>query len=399
MIFQVIFLSSCQISTARSVTIIDEGQITFLESGEQTARKILDTTGITFLESDRALINGNPVLWDDTLSPDGPIQLHILRTKTITLRTSQKDEPLHSSAGTIGQMLQEAGLLSDLAFRVNPSVDTALTDGMIVTFTPARELMVSVEGETLTVYSTAGSVGAALAEAGIPLMGLDISLPLENEALPEDGIIQVTRIHEVIQTELEYIPFEKEVIESADVTFGEEKIIQAGQNGIAMLQTRIRYENGKEVSRSVEEVIILREPKNQLVASGTNIVVAPAGGEIPYEYWYATEMYATWYSPCNSGTDACSYGTASGAPAGYGIVAMDYSIYSAVAGLQVYIPGYGRATIGDTGGGPIIESAFGVPRTQWIDLGYDDDAIGGLSGWVTVYFLSPAPSEIPYIFK
>ena len=30
---------------------------------------------------------------------------------------------------------------------------------------------------------------------------------------------------------------------------------------------------------------------------------------------------------------------------------------------------------------------FGVPRYQWIDLGYDDNNIGGLIGWVTVYFL------------
>ena len=32
--------------------------------------------------------------------------------------------------------------------------------------------------------------------------------------------------------------------------------------------------------------------------------------------------------------------------------------------MRVYIPGYGVATIGDTGGGPIVESAFGVARTQ-----------------------------------
>jgi hypothetical protein len=46
-----------------------------------------------------------------------------------------------------------------------------------------------------------------------------------------------------------------------------------------------------------------------------------------------------------------------------------------------------------------VETAFGVARTQWIDLGYDDNNIGGLSGWVTVYFLEPAPAEIPYFFR
>jgi hypothetical protein len=110
-------------------------------------------------------------------------------------------------------------------------------------------------------------------------------------------------------------------------------------------------------------------------------------------------MYATVYSPCASGTGGCSYGTASGARAGQGIVAVDYSIYSYLAGMQVYIPGYGLATIGDTGGGPIIESALGVPRTRWIDLGFNEGEMRNMTGWVTVYFLAPAPAEIPYFLK
>jgi hypothetical protein len=98
-----------------------------------------------------------------------------------------------------------------------------------------------------------------------------------------------------------------------DVTFGDEKILQPGVNGIAMVRTRIRYEDGNEVNRETEDKTILREPQKQVVASGSKIVMVPAGGEIPYEYWYATEMYASWYSPCNSGIGSCSYGTASGA--------------------------------------------------------------------------------------
>jgi 3D (Asp-Asp-Asp) domain-containing protein len=270
---------------------------------------------------------------------------------------------------------------------------------MTVTYSPARDLVISSGDKTINIRSAAGTVGAALAEAGIPLSGLDTSRPLENEALPDDGQIIVTRVNESISITMESIPFDEEVTDSVDVAFGEEEITQPGVTGIAMVRTRIRYEDGNEVSRETEERTILREPQKQIVASGTKIVLAPAGGEIPYEYWYATEMYASWYSPCNSGTGSCSYGTASGAPAGYGIVAVDYSIYSSMAGMQVYIPGYGRATVGDTGGGPIIETAFGVPRTKWIDLGYNDNAVGGLSGWVTVYFLAPAPAVIPYFLK
>jgi 3D (Asp-Asp-Asp) domain-containing protein len=270
---------------------------------------------------------------------------------------------------------------------------------MTITHIPSRELTVTVGGQTMNIRSAARTVGEALAEAGLPLQGLDKSLPAENDAIPSDGQIQVIRVTESVSVELQSIPFETETTESEDIAFGESKIVQAGVNGVTMIRTRIRTEDGVEVSRETEDETVLLEPRTQIVASGSKIVLSQVDGSAPYQYWYATQMYASWYSPCNSGTGGCSYGTASGARAGYGIAAVDYSYYSYLAGMKVYIPGYGVATIGDTGGGPIIETTFGVPRYQWIDLGYDDSNIGGLSGWVTVYFLEPAPAEIPYFFQ
>jgi 3D (Asp-Asp-Asp) domain-containing protein len=60
-----------------------------------------------------------------------------------------------------------------------------------------------------------------------------------------------------------------------------------------------------------------------------------------------------------------------------------------MAGQQVYIPGYGRATIADTGGG--------IPGEYWIDLGFSDDDYESWHSNVTMYFLTPVPASIPYI--
>ena len=360
---------------------------------------ILTEAGIAPQPIDRVFVNGIPFALDQSITAKDPIQLQLRRAVSLTIITPQNEQTIQTSALTVGEALSEADFSLSLNDILNPPAETAMTDAMTVTYSPARDLVITAGDNVINIRSAAGTVGAALAEAGIPLTGLDTSRPLENEALPDDGQIRVTRVYESINITMESIPFDEEVVDSVDVAFGDEKILQPGVTGITMARTRIRYEDGNEVSRETEDETVLREPQKQIVASGTKIVLAPAGGEIPYEYWHATEMYASWYSPCNSGTGSCSYGTASGAPAGFGIVAVDYSIYSSVAGMQVYIPGYGRATIGDTGGGPIIETTFGVPRTKWIDLGYNDNAVGGLSGWVTVYFLAPAPVEIPYFLK
>jgi uncharacterized protein YabE (DUF348 family) len=395
----ILVLFACQPNSPQSITIIDGETLLTVNSSSRTPLLILTEAGITPHPTDRVLVNGMPFALDETITENGSFQLQLRRAMDLTIISPQGEQVIQTSALTVGQALSETGFALGVNDIINPPAESAITDSMSVTYFPARDLVITSGDKTINIRSAAGTVGAALAEAGIPLSGLDTSRPLENEALPDDGQIIVTRVNESISITMESIPFDEEVTDSVDVAFGEEEITQPGVTGIAMVRTRIRYEDGNEVSRETEERTILREPQKQIVASGTKIVLAPAGGEIPYEYWYATEMYASWYSPCNSGTGSCSYGTASGAPAGYGIVAVDYSIYSSMAGMQVFIPGYGRATVGDTGGGPIIETAFGVPRTKWIDLGYNDNAVGGLSGWVTVYFLAPAPAVIPYFLK
>lgn len=394
-----LFLSACQPNTPRVITVLDGETTLTVTSAERIPNVILREAGISLQPEDRVWVNGILHKLDEEFSASGLVQLQIRRAMTIRLVTPQGEQTIRSSALTVGDVLKETGYEIGINDEVNPPLSAPVVDSLTIEFFPARELAISSGESLLTIRSAARTVGEALAEAGIPLMGLDVSSPAENEALPADGQIRVTRVTESISVELESIPFETETTISDDVAFGDSEVLQPGVNGVTMIRTRVRYENGVEVSREVEGETVLQEPQTQIVASGSKIVLEPVGGEIPYQYWFATQMYASWYSPCNSGTGGCSYGTASGARAGYGVVAVDYAYYSYLAGMRVYIPGYGVATIGDTGGGPIIETQLGVPRYQWIDLGYDDNNIGGLSGWVTVYFLEPAPAEIPYFFQ
>ena len=394
-----LYLSACQAQTTRTITILDEGKVVSVSTSTQIPSSILAEAGIAAQPTDRILVNGIPYALSDKITDNGHIQLQLLHAVNIILISPQGEQKIQTSAFTVGDVLKEAGIKIGIHDRVTPPPSTPVTESLTIEFSPARELIITSGGMSLTIHSAAKTIGEALAEAGIPLQGLDASFPAENEALPADGQIRVVRVSESISVEIQSIPFSTEEAESADVAFGQQEILQNGVNGLAMTRTRIRYEDGVEVSRMDEGRTVLKDPIPQQVLNGTKIVLSPVGGDAPYQYWYATQMYASWYSPCNSGTGGCSYGTASGARAGYGIVAVDYSIYSYLAGMKVYIPGYGLATIGDTGGGPIVETNYGVPRTQWIDLGYDDNAIGGLSGWVTVYFLAPAPTEIPYFFQ
>ena len=393
------FLFACQPNVPKTITIIDGEQIYSVEFSERVPLLLLTQNGVVPQPSDRVLLNGILVPIDRPLPATDSIQLQLRRAVALTINSPEGQQVIQTSALTVGQALNEAGFTFTKNDQLDPPAETPITQSLSVTFTPARDLTIYVGENILNIRSAAGTVGEALAEAGIPLIGFDTSSPLESEALPANGKIRLVRVYESMEVTFESIPFTEQAIESPDVPFGQKETIQPGVEGIAMIRSRIRYEDGKEISRETESKTVMREPQTHIVESGEKIVLVPVGGNIPYEYWFATEMYASVYSPCESGTGGCSYGTASGVRAGQGIVAVDYSIYSYLAGMKVYIPGYGLATIGDTGGGPIVETAFGVPRTKWIDLGFNEGEIRDMSGWVTVYFLAPAPAEVPYFLK
>lgn len=80
-------------------------------------------------------------------------------------------------------------------------------------------------------------------------------------------------------------------------------------------------------------------------------------------YTKKLRVFATSYDPFCPG---CSAYTATGLKAGYGVIAVDPNVIP--LGTKVYVPGYGEAIAGDTGGA--IKGAV-------IDLGFDNI----ISGW------------------
>ena len=390
---------SCRPQNFPTVTILDGQQIHTLATNERIPTNLLAEAGILLAPKDRVLVNGLPFPNDQTL-PAGFDTLQLRRAIQITLDTPGGEQEFLTTAQTVGDVLYEAGIQLYATDFIDPPADTPVSTKMTITYRPSQELTVVTRNGILKIRSSAKTVGAALAGAGIPLVGLDYSQPAESEAYPKDGQVRVVQVSESVQLVQKYIPFETETIPSPDVELGQEQIAQPGLEGLAVERTRIRYEDGQEVSRIPENESLVRPPQTRIINTGTDVVIktTTVGGE-KLEYWLAYEMYATIYSPCNSGTGGCSYSTASGLRAGRGVVALDRSMYNYLQGARIYIPGYGYAVVGDIGGGFLIEELIGVSRYRWIDLGFNDNNVIDMSGWHTVYFLTPAPASIPPVMQ
>lgn len=374
------------IARAREISLRVDGVASTLRTPYTLPYDILRQAGLAVGEHDRIWLDDlevNPaevVMW-----PLPVTRIALERAVTITLIDEDAARPLITTADTVGDALFEAGVLLYLADEVLPDVAAPIEDGMTVQIVRAQPLRVEVDGGLVETRARGDTVGEALAEAGIVLMGLDRVEPDEGAPVQPGMTIRVIRVTEDILTRDEDIPFETQFVADPELPLDQRVVRQTGQVGLRRHNERVRYEDGVEVSREDAGSEVIREPRPQIVAYGTRIVLytldTPDG---PIEYWRKLRLYATSYHPAALGGDST---TAIGETLRRGIVAADPRIIP--YRTQVYVAGYGRGMMADTGGAR--SSPF------WIDLGYSDEDFVGWARYVDVYLLPPVPANIPYL--
>jgi uncharacterized protein YabE (DUF348 family) len=389
---------ACQSPPASGAIIVDRGQVLEVRSGSRVPATLLQLAGIELGPTDQVLNRGYQI---DPVAPipgGQMIYIQIRRPAPILLN----GDPVQTTSRTVGEALADAGIELRIADVIEPSPESPASAGLIVQHQPSRTVIISVDGQDIEIAVANQGIGSALSQAGIPIVGLDHAIPAESDVIPQDGQFRIARVRETVSLVQEPIPFGSESQYSDALELGIEQVLQPGLPGLSVTRTRVKFEDNVEVSRLSESDVVARPPQDRLVLRGTKIVDKTTTVDgVSLSYWYTMQMYATVYSPCNSGTadGSCSTGTASGLRAGKGVVAVDPGLFAVLNGQRLYIPGYGPAVIGDVGGGYIVEQNLGISRYKWIDLGFDDNNLQDMTGWITVYFLSPAPAAIPDVLK
>ena len=371
------------IDTASWVNIQVDGETISVITLERIPANILMDADIRLFPGDHIVLNGKPAPLDEQLAAGKNHSIQVIRTQPIEVTVDGQVENYTSTAVTLGEALWENGIEINNGDRLHPPADSPLDKPLQVNLTRSQEVNIEYAGGAVKSRTAAETVGEALLEAGLPLQGLDHSLPAAGEQIPEDGIIHVVRVKEELLFESEPIPFNRETQPVADLEIDNQKIVQSGVFGLNTKRIRVRYEDGIEFSRQIEAEYISQEPQPEIIGYGTQIVphtVNTPDGTI--KYWRALNMYAVSYNVTSNG----GYGTATGIPLAKGVAAIDprYIPY----GTRMYVPGYGEALAADTGGGI---------KGRMIDLGYLDEDYVSWHEWVTVYFLWPPPENVVWI--
>jgi uncharacterized protein YabE (DUF348 family) len=372
--------AACQPRTI-PVTILDGEQVISISTVKTIPAEILSAASVTLGPNDRLLFLGTATPLNVALPEAKSYTLVVRRAVTVTVVTPEGTRTLQTSAASVGQALTEAGFALYAADRLDPPAETTITGLLTVKYQPSKEFIVTVDGTQVRMRSAAATVGQALAETGIPLVGLDHAVPSETSPLPADGKIRVVRVVENVTLVQKSLPYTSRLEASPDLELDQQNVLQAGEPGLAVSRVRVRYVEGVEVSRQTESDSVVRPPQDHVVSYGTRVDTHTTTVDgITITYWRALQFYATSYHPSEGGTDIM----ASGKHLVKGLVSIDYHYIP--FGTQMYVPGYGYAEAADTG----------AISGRWIDLGYRDEDYVPWHQWVTVYFLWPPPAVIPY---
>lgn len=382
-----------EVRQAHPVQVIVDGRTISLRTHANTIESVLSEAGVTVNPYDNVETEGefpkSNIIGSEDRSEPTRITIH--RAMPLHLHENGQVTTFHTTASTVGEALRQIGVTLYLADFVEPELGSPISANMHIHVDRSAPVTVEVDGRTIRSRTHQERVEDVLADLGVVLTGQDYTRPPLDASLEGDTTIHVVRVTERFLIEQEPIPFDSKWQPDPDLEIDHERLLQEGAPGIRERRIRVRYENGHEISRTIENQYVAIPPTTKIMGYGTKIVVRTlntASG--PVEYWRTIRMLATSYSAATSGTPRTSswYGrTATGMKMRQGIVAVDPHMIPLRS--KVYVPDYGVGIAGDTGG---------AIKGHRIDLGYDDHNLKLWYRWVTVYLLTPVPpaSQIDY---
>ncbi len=269
------------IDKAESVILEHDGERRRFLTHESQPLAILAEAGVPLGDYDQILVDGAPLA--QATYHLTPQHVRVLRARMVQVQDGdQPPQTVYTVAQTIGEALHGARIGLYVADRVSPSVSAPLEANSLITIRRSVAFSILLDGRVLPSRSTGRTVGEALAESGVALIGLDYCLPEESAPLVAGMTIRVVRVTEEDEIDRSEIDFQQVFQPDTGIPPETQKVIQAGVKGVLERRVRVRREDGVEVSRSLPYSVVVRDPRHEVIAVGaTPALLTPMPPLIP----------------------------------------------------------------------------------------------------------------------
>jgi resuscitation-promoting factor RpfB len=252
-----------------SVTVDVDGTPVQVTAFGRTVGDVLDDAGIEAGERDLVA----PAL--DAPAPDGG-EIVVRHGREVEIEVDGETRTVWTTALTVGEAMTDLGVRGEGA-RVSASRSSALGRGDVLRVSTEKTVHLAVDGELRAAVTTAPTVREALQDAGLVLAeGDHVSVPLDATAV--DGLmVLVTRAVVSTTAVVEELPFTETVVDDPALLEGRTRVETEGRAGQRQVTYAVRTLGGAEVGRSVVADLVVSEPEHRVVRRGTMPapVVAP----------------------------------------------------------------------------------------------------------------------------
>lgn len=250
-----------QTSDEYSVDITDGSRSIAVTTTETEPIEILKSAGITLSAGDKLDIT------DFKESEGGSIVVN--RLSTIYVEFDGNITAYQVYSHTIGDAFSQIGLSIKSNDQLNYSLNTEITDGMVIKISEAQYVTLEADGNETKYALTDGTVADLIKTAGVKLGKDDYIEPSLDTKLEKDLVVKVKRVEYKTETATETVEYKTIKIKDNTIEEGKTKVLKDGENGEAKVTYSVKYVNGKkkektEVSREDTKFVTDKE-----VAVGT----------------------------------------------------------------------------------------------------------------------------------
>lgn len=255
-----------------NVTIDDNGNVYSITTDETEPIEILSDANITLGANDKLNIS------NFSEGVGGTIQID--RLNAFNIKTPNTIQTYNVYANTVGEALTEIGF-DTTGCKLSYNLNELVVNGMVIELTYANIITINADNKTTVLNTASGTVGDMLNQAGIVLGAMDYTEPALNTPITSSMTINVYRVEVKNETKKESVNFETVKKKSRKLNEGETKVQNPGQNGEKETNYEVTYINGKESSRKVISSNITKQPINRVEVYGTKKKSAKASYKTP----------------------------------------------------------------------------------------------------------------------
>jgi resuscitation-promoting factor RpfB len=246
----------------KSVNLSVDGKTSTVHAFGSTVGDILDKQDITIGQHD--VVAPAP----GTAVHDGEkIVVRYGRKLSVTVDGATRE--YWTTATTVAAALQELGIRADSAKLSASRSQTLGRQGLALTVTTPKDVVVRVDGKNLSASSTAATVGDLLAELHVTKDGNDRVKPAVTTALTDGLKVAVQRVTTKNVKATEAVAFKTVKKSDSSLYKDQSKTIRSGSEGAKLVTYRITKVDGKVESKKVVSSKVTEQPVTRIVAVGT----------------------------------------------------------------------------------------------------------------------------------